>query len=278
VFSCHVLCCLLLSCLVVSCRVVSCRALPCLVLSRLFFYVFTFYLFLYFVVLSRLVCFVNVLCVVLFRLVCRWSCYVLSPCYVYIVYTLLPGNTRYFRFSGAGPSLNCSVFSVTARNHAVPSRVVQHPHHMDYGVVITVEAKRKERAACYEIYARLGGTAWTSSRFPADSHSLTTRWCTDGAPLSQWHGILTDGEGYISQIDLSNNNVEGSLEMAIPPLQHLSRLTNLFLSGNPKLTGPLSKRILDLPALSILGQLPRGHDRPHSIQDLCFYFHVVFHC
>jgi hypothetical protein len=145
---------------------------------------------------------------------------------------------------------------------------------MDYGAVITVEAKRKERAACYELYERLGGAAWTSSRFPADSHSLTTRWCTDGAPLSHWHGVLTDGEeeGYITQIDLSNNNLEGTLEMAIPSLQHLSRLTNLFLSGNPKLTGPLPNRILDLPALSILGQLFPSHET----KTWCFCLHVVF--
>jgi hypothetical protein len=110
-------------------------------------------------------------------------------------------------------------------------------------------ALAEERTACLEIYLLLQGDEWSSSRQHQDSE---TRWGTD-EPLSKWHGILADSKtGRVTSLELSNNNIHGTLGSIIPALQKLACLESLWLSENPGLTGDLPSAILSLPLLKIL--------------------------
>ena len=74
---------------------------------------------------------------------------------------------------------------------------------------------REELAMVYEA---LGGDGWTNSE----------NWGTD-APLAEWYGVTTDGEGRITELDLSDNGLSG----AIPPeLARIESLEVLDLSEN----------------------------------------------
>ena len=58
--------------------------------------------------------------------------------------------------------------------------------------------RRRERGILEELHAStLGG-----------NRKRKLGWLSD-APVGQWHGIITDGEGYITEIDLRNQNLSG---------------------------------------------------------------------
>ena len=81
-------------------------------------------------------------------------------------------------------------------------------------VLLVVEPRRE----LLELYEALGGTGWANG----------TNWGTD-APLSEWHGVTTDSEGWITEIDLSDNGLTGEIPPEIGRLEHLEVLD---LSGN----------------------------------------------
>ena len=45
-----------------------------------------------------------------------------------------------------------------------------------------------------------------------DNWAFNTNWLTD-APLGEWHGVITDSDGYVSHLGLYNNQLIGP----IPP-------------------------------------------------------------
>ena len=74
------------------------------------------------------------------------------------------------------------------------------------------------RAELEQFYEALGGLGWTNSE----------NWGTD-APLDTWHGVTTDSEGRITELDLSDNGLKGDIPAEIALLEHLEVLD---LSGN----------------------------------------------
>ena len=70
--------------------------------------------------------------------------------------------------------------------------------------------------------------------------------------LAHWAGVQCDTHGCVTVLELSDNNMEGTLrgtvEMALACLPHL---TQLWLSGN-RLSGPLPASLASLPKLEIL--------------------------
>ena len=82
----------------------------------------------------------------------------------------------------------------------------------------------------------LGGDAWNNN------------WDTT-KPVSEWYGvILSDDKCSVKEINLSNNNLLGSIPTI---LTELSSLTTLNLKGN-QLTGAIPNIFLDMPALEFL--------------------------
>jgi len=97
-----------------------------------------------------------------------------------------------------------------------------------------------DHAALVALFDSTGGDGWFN----------TWGWKT-AAPLDRWHGVATDSEGRVTEIDLSGpfgNGLAGSIPEEIG---RLSELTRLDLSGND-LSGFLPDRISDLPKLTDL--------------------------
>ena len=112
------------------------------------------------------------------------------------------------------------------------------------------------------LYQSAGGPDWTHSE----------NWLTD-APLEDWHGVTADRQGRVTRLDLTENNLNGSLPAelgdlgeltfltiwdnddlagTIPPeLGYLSNLDTLQLFGN-NLTGPIPPELGNLSELTRL--------------------------
>lgn len=67
-----------------------------------------------------------------------------------------------------------------------------------------------ERDALIALYDATNGDAWTNN----------TNWCTD-ADLSEWYGISMDNNGKVSSINLSSNNLTGTIPDEIGNLEAL---------------------------------------------------------
>lgn len=86
--------------------------------------------------------------------------------------------------------------------------------------VITVKQSYEdlERKALMAFYEATGGDSWTNH----------TNWGSD-QPLSEWYGVCVDGEGSVTQINMFQNNLSGSLPDIF---DQLPALQSVYLSGN----------------------------------------------
>ncbi|MXX70278.1 MAG: hypothetical protein F4Y73_00155 [Gemmatimonadetes bacterium] len=98
----------------------------------------------------------------------------------------------------------------------------------------TVAAAR-DRAAIEALYNATEGPEWVQR----------DNWLTD-APLSDWHGVVTDSAGRIVWLTLPGNGLTGTLP---PELGDLTELQHLWLSDN-ELRGPIPTRLGDLTQLA----------------------------
>lgn len=92
-----------------------------------------------------------------------------------------------------------------------------------------------ERNALAELYKSTGGQSWSKS----------DNWCSD-KPLSSWFGVTVGTDGHVTGLDLSKNNLEGSLPAAIT---ELTELKELYLYGN-RLSGSLPEGMRLMPGWS----------------------------
>ena len=88
------------------------------------------------------------------------------------------------------------------------------------------------------LYDATGGSNWTNN----------DNWLTD-APLREWHGVDVDGEGRVSRLLVSGNNLTGLIP---PELGGLVNLRTLYLGGN-NLTGLIPPTLGGLAKLDALG-------------------------
>ena len=119
-----------------------------------------------------------------------------------------------------------------------------------------------EREVLAAFYEATGGADWTNN----------ANWLSD-KPLSQWHGVTTNGQGLVTHLSLRNNNLSGSLPGDIGKLEslqvlsldrnsisgslpaelgNLSNLNRLAMNRN-SLTGAIPSELGNLSNLSILG-------------------------
>ncbi|MXX68811.1 MAG: hypothetical protein F4Y74_07610 [Gemmatimonadales bacterium] len=87
------------------------------------------------------------------------------------------------------------------------------------------------------LYRATGGSAWT----------LNTNWLSD-APLRQWYGVETNGDGAVTEIVLYGNNLRGRIP---PEIGQLEALTMLNLDYN-WLESPVPAALAELERLRIL--------------------------
>ena len=105
------------------------------------------------------------------------------------------------------------------------------------GTIPPEVAPAQDRAALVVLYNATGGANWTNN----------TNWLS-GEPLSEWHGVSTDGQGRIEGLRLSANGLNG---MIGAELGVLTRLTALDLSGNNGLTGTIPPELANLTQLQV---------------------------
>ncbi len=92
-------------------------------------------------------------------------------------------------------------------------------------------------AALAAFYNATGGANWNTR----------TNWLSSAA-LNTWHGVSTDVDGRVTEIDLQSNDLAGTLP---PELGDLTRLQRLVLSDN-RLSGELPAELYSLTDLTAL--------------------------
>ena len=108
---------------------------------------------------------------------------------------------------------------------------------------ISVELDRRvERAALRALYEGSGGPRWKD----------TDSWLDETNPFSfsEWYGvIMTDDDGRVVKLDLSDNGLSGELG---GELESLGTLYSLDLSRNPDLNGELPRGLMELTELFVV--------------------------
>ena len=117
-----------------------------------------------------------------------------------------------------------------------------------------------DKAALVALYTATNGAKWTTN----------TKWSTN-EPLASWHGVTTNSDGRVTELDLNGNGLDGTLPAelgdlseleqldlgsndlsgALPTeLANLSNLTTLLLNKSRALTGPLPDGLRELTDLT----------------------------
>ena len=91
-------------------------------------------------------------------------------------------------------------------------------------------------AALWTLHYKNGGPGWNNR----------SNW-VGAKPLSDWHGVTTDGNGEVTVLNLRNNNVRGSVSSSIAAL---AKLGTLNLSCNTSLSGELPLQLKDITTLT----------------------------
>ena len=81
-----------------------------------------------------------------------------------------------------------------------------------------------DREALMALYNDTGGANWTDN----------TNWLTN-APVGQWYGVITDGNGRVTELNLTSNQLQGEISRELGTLTNLKVLA---LGGN-ELTGTI---------------------------------------
>ncbi len=115
---------------------------------------------------------------------------------------------------------------------------------------VAVAGPVTDRAALVALYNATDGPDWENNE----------NWLSD-EPLSEWYGVTVNLSGRVSELELDDNNLRGTLPAE---LGNLASLTNLNLRSNP-LTGQIPPELGDLSNLRTLylygtdlsGEIPR---------------------
>ncbi|MCY3773566.1 MAG: hypothetical protein OXG98_16290 [Gemmatimonadetes bacterium] len=87
------------------------------------------------------------------------------------------------------------------------------------------------------LYTSSGGKNWTNNE----------NWLSQ-APRGAWYGVTVDADGRVTELDLSDNNLSGSLPSG---LSKLADLTKIDLRGNTGLVGPIPESLTGLAIESL---------------------------
>ena len=73
-----------------------------------------------------------------------------------------------------------------------------------------VELDTNALVALVGLYTSTGGKNWINNE----------NWLSQ-APLAAWYGVITEGNGRVTELDLSDNNLSGSLPSSLSKLDRL---------------------------------------------------------
>ena len=94
-----------------------------------------------------------------------------------------------------------------------------------------------QRDALSVLYDWTDGPNWTNK----------TNWLSV-EPLGDWYGVTTDADGRVTELNLEDNNLSGTVP---PALTGLANLKTLNLASNTSLSGPLPQAITGLTLESL---------------------------
>ena len=117
----------------------------------------------------------------------------------------------------------------------VRERLRERPENTCAGLVASISASWDDCAALVALYESTNGDNWTEN----------TNWLSD-KPLGLWHGVVTDGDGSVIELDLGDNHLVGEIP---PELGRLSNLRVLILWRN-QLSGYIPLELGNLSSLT----------------------------
>ena len=94
-----------------------------------------------------------------------------------------------------------------------------------------------DRAALAALYNATNGSSWRD-----DTNWVSSR------PLGEWHGVSTDADGRVTELDLHDNQLSGPIPLELGNLANLERLG---LHDN-QLSGPIPSQLGNLANLEVL--------------------------
>ena len=97
------------------------------------------------------------------------------------------------------------------------------------------------RDALVALYNATDGAYWRNR----------VNWLTETAPIGNWFGVSTDGDGCVVVLYLGNNGLSGQLP---PELGNLANLDTLDLDGN-RLTGEIPVELGNISNLTVLSSI-----------------------
>ena len=136
-------------------------------------------------------------------------------------------------------------------------------------IAVGSPAIRREYEALRKIYEQLGGLSWKES----------TNWGTNQA-LGAWSGVKIDSLGFITELQLDDNNLTGSLPAEIGAFRRLERLD---LDLNSGITGAIPPEIgdmesavwLKLSSTGLSGPVPSEIGKLSELETLELHFTEV---
>ena len=114
--------------------------------------------------------------------------------------------------------------------------------------VTPVDADNPDRQVLVALYNATGGSGWDQDR----------NWNSPSA-IGTWYGVSTNSAGFVTELELDENNLTGSLPTQLGDLAQLERLV---LDGNG-ISGPIPPELGNLGNLTMLNL--RGNDLAGSI-------------
>ena len=93
------------------------------------------------------------------------------------------------------------------------------------------QVSNSDRDVLVSLYRATNGDGWTNNQ----------AWLSD-APLGEWYGVITDNNGLVTELDLSDNKLSGEI---LVDLHRLDKLELLSLRGN-QLTGRIPESLCSI--------------------------------
>jgi len=149
---------------------------------------------------------------------------------------------------------------VTAVMNGV-AQITAHAGTVTSHVTVQVTDTQRDRDALIALYHATNGSNWTNS----------TNWLSD-QPVGDWHGVLTNAQGEVIKLVLSQNNVQGVVPHEIGQLLNLNwlNLSDNQLSGSiPSEIGRLlNLTFLNLSDNQLSGSIPSEIGQLLNLRDL----------
>ena len=109
--------------------------------------------------------------------------------------------------------------------------------------VTPVDADNPDRQVLIDFYGATGGAGWEEDR----------NWNSPNA-IGTWHGVVTNAEGFVTELVLDDNNLTGALTAG---LGNLAQLERLVLDGNA-ISGRIPPQLGNLARLTMLNLRGNG--------------------